>query len=115
MEWTLGKYERKAYFWNELSVSFINGQKFFKIFVLLVVESGCLLKKHKKHQNKERARIKKNEESTPESSSESISSCNVAKKRKIEEKLSSENSFSDNNDSILEDISRQLIEYKFFY
>jgi hypothetical protein len=69
-------------------------------------------KTYKKHQNKERARIKKNDESAPESSSESISSCNVAKKRKIEEEMSSESSFSDNNDSILEDISRQLIEYK---
>ncbi len=63
-------------------------------------------KTYKKHQNKERVRIKKNDESELESSSESISSCNVAQKRKLEEEMSSESSFSDNNAIILEDISR---------
>jgi hypothetical protein len=63
-------------------------------------------KTYKKHQNKERACIKKNKESEPEGSSESVSSCNEVKKIKIEEETSSESSFSDNNVSILEDISK---------
>src|SRR5947209_2734583 len=77
----------------------------------MVVESGCLLKNIKNIKIKKKHTLK-NDESALKSSSELISSCNVAKKRKIEEEMSSESSFSDNNDSILKDISRQLIEYK---
>jgi hypothetical protein len=63
-------------------------------------------KTYKKHQNKERVCIKKNEEPESKGSSKSVLSCNEVKKIKIEEETSSKNSFLDNNISILKDISK---------
>ena len=69
----------------------------------MVVESGCLLKKLIKSIKIKKEYVLKKMMSQNQ---KSISSCNVAQKRKLEEEISSESSFSDNNATILEDISR---------
>jgi hypothetical protein len=65
-------------------------------------------KTFKKHQKKEKAIIEKINGSETESDSKSISSCNMAEKRKIEDDISDESSENSHsyNDRILKDIPK---------